>query len=635
MLNKLVSNPFRILGVYSNARPAEIVSNCDDMEAYLSIGQSVSFDLDLNNIMPEVERSADSVSIAKKQINLPLDKLKYALFWFVKDSSSTHALNYLKNGDFANANAVFEIEDAFSTCINQAVMAMLQEDLGTAISYTTDMIHNDELRNSFVSAICGSAFLISEDEMAHLYIDALLEESNASDLMDLFQEYGTSEGDDDYLREKAIGETVSRINAEIAKAKAVKRNDADTNYTAGKALMNHTKKDLTLVKNLLGATDMKYQMLADDLSNTILQCGINYFNNTDDDDDIDKAMVLQKYACEIAVGKMCKERCNQNLAILEKKKKELPPTIVIEHDAAIKACILNRIVIGGQTIDNAIAMMKECAPHIVAIKEQPEIREYYLNVSTQVVNAALSCVIEEHNTVFEKVRPDLDDGLRQETAIQTLKQMLKKAWTATLMMDKFDKEEEFKNGRYNKNRQSLFEAVQSSGVYIHRGILGYYSNIIPSEIKNEELDLRTEDEVWNDCHTLADYETFIKPYPDSKHKTNSKNKRDKLLKEKEENERKARLEREAEDRAFNACSSKKDYENYLKLYPRGNHKGEAERKIGELEERNRKTGCIVAIVSLILVGGIIGGFAADGGVGFLLGCGVVAVGLLFGWMKSL
>ena len=390
MLNKLVSNPFRILGVYSNARPAEIVSNCDDMEAYLSIGQSVSFDLDLNNIMPEVERSADSVSIAKKQINLPLDKLKYALFWFVKDSSSTHALNYLKNGDFANANAVFEIEDAFSTCINQAVMAMLQEDLGTAISYTTDMIHNDELRNSFVSAICGSTFLISEDEMAHLYIDTLLDESNASDLMDLFQEYSTSEGDDDYLREKAIGETVSRINAEIAKAKAVKRNDADANYTAGKALMNHTKKDLTLVKNLLGATDMKYQMLADDLANAILQCGINYFNNTDDDDDIDKAMVLQKYACRIAVGKMCKDRCNQNLAILEKKKEQE----AVGADVLFIANQLKVFQTESHTIENARDLVNNCKPHLASIKNQlGSQNDTYLQISSAVANSALGMIV--------------------------------------------------------------------------------------------------------------------------------------------------------------------------------------------------------------------------------------------------
>ena len=390
MLNKLVSNPFRILGVYSNARPAEIVSNCDEMEAYISIGQPVSFDLDLNNLMPTVVRSADSVSNAKKQINLPKDKLKYALFWFVKDSSSTHALNYLKNGDFANANAVFEIEDAFSTCINQAVVAMLQEDLGTAISYTTDMIHNDELRNSFVSAICGSAFLISEDEIAHLYIDTLLEENNASDLMDLFQEYGTSEGDDDYLREKAIGEPISRINAEIAQAKAVKRDEADANYRAGVALMNATKKDLAEVKNMLGASDMKFQMLADELAGAILQCGINYYNNAADSKRIDKAMLLQKYACKIAVGQMCKDRCNQNVAILEKEKEKE----AISSDLSIIAYELEVFQNKTSSIENANHLVNQCVPHLNNIKNNlGSTNDFYLQISSAVANNALGMIV--------------------------------------------------------------------------------------------------------------------------------------------------------------------------------------------------------------------------------------------------
>lgn len=624
MLNILKNSPFRILGVYSNAKPAEIVSNCDDMEAYLSVGQKVSFDLDLNNLMPDVVRSADSVINAKKQINLPKDKLKHALFWFVKGSSSAHALCHLKNGDLDNANSVFEIEDTFSTLINKAVVAMIRDDLETAISYTTEMIHDDEIRTAFVSAICGSTFLISEDEMAHLYIDTLLEENNASDLMNLFQDNGTSEDDDEYLREKAIGEPVLRINAEIAKAKAVKRDDADANYRAGKVLMNNTKNDLAKVKSMLGMSDMKYQMLADDLANAILQCGINYYNNSEDDDDIENAMVLQEYACKIAVGKICKDRCNQNLAILEKKKKEMPPTVVKEHDVAIKACILNRIIIGGQTIDNAIAMMKECAPHIVAIKEYPDLREYYLNISTQVVNAALSSVIEDHNNTLERF-----GSLSTTSALSAVKEMLKKAWKATLMMDKFDKEESFKNGRYSGNRKSLYEIVESSGVYVTRGIFGYSSNNIPSQIGNDELDLRTEEEVWNECRTSTDFKSYMNRYPNAKHKTAAKRKYDELFakeeairKEREERERKARLEKEADDKAFRGCASISDYEAYLQRYPNGRHKSEAERLIREKKETISTAIKWIAIVLGIIVWAASGGFGWGllvGGIGFVIG----------------
>lgn len=394
MLDKIVNNPFRILGVYANARPAEIVSNCDDMEAYITIGQSLSFDLDFNNLMPQVLRTADSVSNAKKQINLPKDKLMHALFWFIKDSSSAHAVNYLKKGDFDNAYEVFDIEESFASRINKAVAALIQnDDLGLAIANITEIIHDSDdlgFRDDFVKTICGGAFSITEDELAHLYIDTLLEEKDAQELLNLFIENGVSQDDDDYLKEKVINEPISRINAEIAKAKAVQRDDADANYRAGKALMNNTKSDLALVKKLLGATDMKYQILADDLADTILQCGVNYYNNTQDDDSIDKTMVLQKYACKIAVGKMCKDRCNQNVAILEKRKEEE----AIGIDLLFIVNEIQSYQIKEASIENARNLVNNTVPHLNNIKSKlGSSNEVYLQVSSAVANNAMGMLI--------------------------------------------------------------------------------------------------------------------------------------------------------------------------------------------------------------------------------------------------
>lgn len=397
MLNILVNNPFRVLGVYSNARPADIVSNCDDMEAYLAIGQSVLFDLDYNNILPIVNRTQNIVNQAKSKINLPKEKLKYALFWFVKDSTTAHAMNYLKNGDFSNADSVFAMEDSFATRINKAVTALMQNNLGSAIANVTELIHDFDglgLRDDFVKAICGDTFSINENELAHLFIDTLLEEKNASDLIDLFKEHGVSQDDDDYLSEKAIDEPISRINAEIAQAKTVGRNDADANYQAGMALMQNTKADLGKAKSLLGTSDMRYQMLADDLANTILQCGINYYNNTEDDDDIDKAMVLQDYACRIAVGHLCKDRCDKNLAILIKKKEEKP----IEADILFISNQLKAFQTKTDTINNAKDLVVNCKPYILKIRNQlGSQNNTYLQISSAVANNALGMIVNVIN----------------------------------------------------------------------------------------------------------------------------------------------------------------------------------------------------------------------------------------------
>ena len=390
-LKAVTDNPFRILGVFSNAKPAEIVSNCDDMEAYLSIGQEVLFDLDFNNLMQKVNRTSQTVELSKRKINLPKDKLKYALFWFLRDSSSTHVVNYLKNGDFDNVYEVLDIEDPLSSMLNKSVTGILQDnDLGFAIQNITKIIHDDGYRNELVKVICGDAFTIDEEELAHLYIDTLLEEVSASTLMKLFQENGVSESDDTYLKGKAVDEPILRINAEIAKAKSVARDDADASYRAGKALMENTKADLAKVKNLLGTSDMKYQMLADELAKTIQQCGINYFNNTDDDDDIEKALTIQKYACKIAVGKVCKDRCNHNVAILEKKKEEQ----AIGSDLLFIANALRSFQNKIASINNARNLVYDCFPHLNNIKNQlGSSNDLYLNTSSAVANNALGMLV--------------------------------------------------------------------------------------------------------------------------------------------------------------------------------------------------------------------------------------------------
>ncbi len=583
-LKAVIDNPFRVLGVYSNAKPAEIVSNCDDMEAYLSIGQSVSFELDLNNLMPELERSADSIDNAKKRINLPTDKLKYALFWFFKDSSSEHAMNHLKNGDFGSANSVFEIEDSFSTRINQSVVALMQNNLGTAISRMSEMIHDGDYRDAFVKAICGTTFTLGEDEMAHLYIDTLLEEIPASTLMESFQENGVSEEDNIYLKEKAVDEPISRINTEISKAKSVARDNADANYRAGKALMKNTKNDLAKVKNMLGASDMRYQMLADDLANAILQCGINYYNNNDEDeiDSVNKAWELQEYACTIAKGKLCQDRCKNNLAVLQRKKDELPPKEVAYHDKFIKKA-LEQYVREPNEIRYAIDLIKETVPYLMSIKEElGSTNTYYLKISTLIANAALHNVIAEFNRI-------MSDNLRFEMLLdrtgtmQRVRNVFDKAWKATLYMDKLDMEPDFRDGRYKQNRNALKQQVEK--------IIDVYQTV--------DLDMRGETKRFRDCRTRAHFANFNQMFPNGKYTSQVEEKVEKLefnackttqdcdaFSRKYPDSKYPILEKR-EECFYKVCTSVTQYKEYLQKYPHGKYRDQAQQIVNDEEMWSR------------------------------------------------
>ena len=406
---------------------------------------------------------------AKRQINLPIEKLKYALFWLYRDSSSAHAMNHLKHDDFDSANSVFEMEDSFSALLNQSVVALWQNDLGSSIAFLTELIHDEDHRNNFVNFICGHAFSIKEDQLIQVYVDALLDEIDAFQLLQLFQKNSVLEAANIYLKEKVVGKYVSKINKEIGNAKGVKQGDADANYQAGEALIRNTKKDLEKVKTLLGTADMKYQMLADELAKTILQCSINYFNNKKEEskETIDKALSLGEYALQIVMGDLEKNHIQHNLGILRKKKADLPPQEVETETFAILNA-LKEFVDLPDKIEHSVNLLNTTKPHFRGIKAKlGGSNPFYLKLSTQVVNNALHNLIEEVNEVqkepsYSFVSSPAAQATAQRllestrfTRILRIEQTVSKAWDCTKIMDTFDMEPGFRRDRYEPNKKIL------------------------------------------------------------------------------------------------------------------------------------------------------------------------------------
>ena len=106
----------------------------------------------------------------------------------------------------------------------------------------------------------------------------------------------------EYIKGKLIAPVISEINAAIETARKSRNKGPEANYHAGEKLMATAKTLLSQYQELVSTTDMQYQIMADKLANEILQCGINYYNDSTDDDAALKAMPLQKYALLIAAG---------------------------------------------------------------------------------------------------------------------------------------------------------------------------------------------------------------------------------------------------------------------------------------------------------------------------------------------
>lgn len=469
MLKIIVNNPYRFLGVYSNSPLKDRVANTGRLKAYLKVGKDVVFPLDLTNLMPAVSRTMEGMNVASNSLNIPNDQLKYALFWFVNGTSiDKMALEHLQNGNTTKAIELFGKKEVYSSLINRGVMAFIQGNEGEAIQYVTQVIHNTQYRDAFVNAVCGTTFKISEDDLAQLFIDTLIDEIPVTKLKNLFEKFGTSSSDNSVLQQKVVGQHIAAINAAIAEAKNVNSDNAFGQLQAGTKLMNTTKSDLQAVRSILGIKDMKCQMLVDNLAKQILQCGINYYNNTSEDDDvsIDKAMVLQNYALSIAVGKMMKDRCKENVDILQKKKADLPPSAVKDEVKAILTELANYCK-KPDLICHAVTLLNNTKTQLQSMKNKLGVgNAYYLKISTMVVSNALHNVIEEVNNVQNDPSLQIKMQLGLSITSSDLNQLqttLREAWKATTIMDGFDTESEFRS-RYNTNRNTLKGICSQLGV---------------------------------------------------------------------------------------------------------------------------------------------------------------------------
>lgn len=400
-MNILRNNPYRLLGVYSNSPTKERLANHNRMKAFLKVGKPVSFPLDLPQYLSAIKRTEASVMDAEAQLTLPKDQLLYAQFWFVKATRLDEvAFNHLFAGEIDKAEEIWQKKDTASSLQNRIVCALMREDYRRAITCAETLYGNSLYSNQFVSAVLGADGNADVASLAFRFLDVLCDEAGANQLFPFI--------------ESAFQQ----------------------------------------LKEFLASTDLQYQMIADKLGLEILQCGIDYFNGSEAPEAAHKAMSLQKYAQSIVVGQMAKDRCKENVDILQKIIDELPPTEVYAEDKAIKE-ELEEFDLYVSEIEYAVTLLKKTKPHLRIIKAKlGATNSYYLKISTLIVGKALHNLIEEVNTSHE------------QTASEERK-ILRKAWKATLIMDAFDMNKDFKDNCYDSNRSVLKKMCESNDVYSH------------------------------------------------------------------------------------------------------------------------------------------------------------------------
>lgn len=339
-------NPYRIAGILANSSEKELQKQKSKITKYASIGKQVDSELDFP-FFGNVDRSENSITKAFSGIEQNQDKVSHSLFWFLKSNNFDEtAFSYLINGDKEKAVEIWdkvtngkEVTSKNFSCFNNIgtlkLLSESQQEIQEGIEAKVKLIDSPSFTD-FVHTVADQTYTIDNQKQTEKFIDDILKQFkgkySSSDTLKLFSNCnGIAKK---YLSQKFTEEPLHKIESQIETCKKKRKENKSNAYEFGLKLYTNTKDELALLKSILGTIDLKYKALADQLANEIMQCGIDYFNesqeNNSRDNYLESSQKLTKLADSIAVGKMAKDRAKDSLASLEDMKdREINKAIAI------------------------------------------------------------------------------------------------------------------------------------------------------------------------------------------------------------------------------------------------------------------------------------------------------------------
>ncbi|MEO6681865.1 MAG: hypothetical protein ABIN48_03480 [Ginsengibacter sp.] len=342
----ITNNPFRIAGVLSNATVRELEIQRGKARAYARVGKEINSNYDFDILEP-ISRSLELIEKTFSNIEQNQDKVDHALFWFLNGNPfDDTAINYLKNGNQEKAIEIWEKvtlnkeinQKNFSSFSNLGTFKLLsqtQNEIKEGIEVKIKLIQSDCFKN-FVLAVADETVIIDQDRQIEKLIDELLTQfKNQYSSAETLQFFSNSNGSTQkYLSLKLTQEPIYKIESLVESTKNKRKENNSRAYEFGLGLYSNCKDDLSLLKSLLGENDLRYKSVADLLANEIIQCGIDYFNDSQKKkivgDYLESALKLTKLADSMAVGKLTKDRVKDNLIMLsEMKDQEISQAITL------------------------------------------------------------------------------------------------------------------------------------------------------------------------------------------------------------------------------------------------------------------------------------------------------------------
>jgi hypothetical protein len=346
------TNPFRVLGISITSSEREIQKQITKATRFAEVGKSVKFETDFL-FLGELRRTKESISKASSAIEQPTNKLKHSLFWFwnanhIDDAAIDNLSNenvdkaidvwtkVVKEGDVSSKN--------FSCLSNLKTLYLglslqndsLNKELFTKGVSLAGKFMNHEQLNSYIKKVTGDHFKIKAEELEVDYISTIynfakpyLDKENGISTIEFLSSFETfSKKAVNFISSKFSGDPVKKIQDQISTTSELREKNPIEAISFGEILHKNTLPQLKSLSEILGNSDVNFQMVSEKLANEILQCGIDFFNQVREDrtaidEDGNKALTLCKYAKKISCGQSS-IRINETIQFIEDWLKDAP-----------------------------------------------------------------------------------------------------------------------------------------------------------------------------------------------------------------------------------------------------------------------------------------------------------------------
>ena len=347
VLGSLVGkNPYRILGVYANATSKEMQKNLSRISAFAKVGRSEGFPTDFSaafrvaSALMRVEfeaavfepgRDEAAVAAAQAQLHSAGDRLLHLCFWWTCATPADEAaFRKLETGDLEGAREIWNRRSNVSAVVNAMTTSWLLADTATVGAKAEELFctMGDEL-----CALVDPTLRLEPEALIRRFFVALTDVGCRVETLP----QGTHEVWRRLWSEYAAMPYLRAIEKEVAAAASLGDVPAE-NLQAAKRLKALAVRVLPQLKKIYADDVLAYQVQADKLAEAVLQRAIVFFNESEGGEAVYQAMPLQQYALSIAEGEPTRQRCRENVAVLQGWVDDLSPQMVKQHlDRVISA----------------------------------------------------------------------------------------------------------------------------------------------------------------------------------------------------------------------------------------------------------------------------------------------------------